>query len=104
MVTSTRSISDLAQTVSCDRLPQRMAASMERSRLTCSTSVSSAAPNFCGTSSGMAFLPMPRIRDYTPRSGGLAGRRAGDLRLDAIQHVVERVVVELVAEAGMARR
>ena len=31
MVTSTRSMSDFAQTVSCERLPQRMAARIERS-------------------------------------------------------------------------
>src|SRR5215471_14555728 len=52
MVTSIRSMSDLAQTVSCDRLPQRMAARMERSSLTCSTSASSAALNVCWTGSG----------------------------------------------------
>ena len=33
IVTSTRSMSDFAQTVSCDRLPHRMAARMERSPL-----------------------------------------------------------------------
>ena len=33
IVTSTRSMSDFAQTVSCDRLPQRMAARIERSCL-----------------------------------------------------------------------
>ena len=46
IVTSTRSMSDFAQTVSCDRLPQRIAARMERSCLTCSTSASSASVNF----------------------------------------------------------
>ena len=35
-------MSDLAQTVSCDRLPQRIAARTERSSFTCSTSASSA--------------------------------------------------------------
>ena len=47
IVTSTRSMSDFAQTVSCDRLPQRIAARTERSRFTCSTSASSASVNFC---------------------------------------------------------
>ena len=40
-------MSDFAQTVSCDRLPQRMAARIERSSLICSTSASSAAVNCC---------------------------------------------------------
>src|SRR5881397_3587470 len=46
MVTSTRSMSDLAHTVSCDRLPHRMAARMDRSSFTCSTSASRASLNF----------------------------------------------------------
>src|SRR5215831_19455695 len=46
MVTSTRSMSDLAQTVSCERLPQRIAARMERSCLICATRASSASVNF----------------------------------------------------------
>ena len=46
MVTSTRSMSDFAQTVSCDRLPQRMAARIERSFSTCATRSSSASVNF----------------------------------------------------------
>jgi hypothetical protein len=45
IVTNTRSMSDFSQTVSCDRLPHRMAARMERSSLTCSTRASSAAVN-----------------------------------------------------------
>src|SRR5262245_6726950 len=44
---STRSMSDLAHTVSCDRLPQRIAARMERSSFTCSMSAASASLNFC---------------------------------------------------------
>ena len=35
------------QTVSCDRLPQRIAARIELSFLTCSTNTSSAAANLC---------------------------------------------------------
>src|SRR5471030_1476858 len=46
MVTSARSMSDFAQTVSCDRLPQRMAARMDRSSFTCATRLSSASVNF----------------------------------------------------------
>ena len=42
MVTSTRSMSDLAHTVSCERLPQRIAARTERSSFTRATSASSA--------------------------------------------------------------
>ncbi len=38
-------MSDFSQTVSCDRLPQRMAARTERSRLTSSTSASRASVN-----------------------------------------------------------
>jgi hypothetical protein len=39
-------MSDLDHTVSCDRLPQSMAASTERSPRTCSTRTSSASLNF----------------------------------------------------------
>ena len=46
MVTSTRSMSDFAQTVSCDRLPQRMAAKIDRSFRICATRSSSASVNF----------------------------------------------------------
>ena len=46
-------MSDFAQTVSCDRLPQRIAARTERSSLTCSTSASSASVNFCWMLSGV---------------------------------------------------
>ena len=49
MVTSARSMSDFAQTVSCDRLPQRMAARIERSCFTCFTRSSSASVNFFWT-------------------------------------------------------
>src|SRR5215216_3621049 len=45
IVTSTRSMSDFAQTVSCDRLPHRMAARIERSALIRSTRASSAVVN-----------------------------------------------------------
>src|SRR5207247_2508315 len=46
IVTSARSMSDFAQTVSCDRLPQRMAARIDRSCFTCATRSSSAWVNF----------------------------------------------------------
>src|SRR5918993_5568618 len=49
-VTNTRSISDLAQTTSCERLPHSSAARMERSALACKTRASSAAANRCWTS------------------------------------------------------
>ena len=45
IVTSTRSMSDFAQTVSCERLPQRTTARIARSFLISSTSASSAAVN-----------------------------------------------------------
>src|SRR5438105_1715345 len=45
MVIRMRSMSDLAHTVSWDRLPHRMAASTERSTFTCSTKASSASLN-----------------------------------------------------------
>src|SRR5688572_18225637 len=45
MVTSSRSMSDFAQTVSCDMLPQMIAASTARSSFTLSTSTCSAASN-----------------------------------------------------------
>ena len=46
MVTSTRSMSDFAQTVSCERLPQRMAARIERSCLHLRDEIVSASANF----------------------------------------------------------
>src|SRR5258708_1747050 len=46
MVTSARSMSDFAHTISCDRLPQRMAARIDRSCFTCATRSSSASVNF----------------------------------------------------------
>src|SRR5215471_11734150 len=46
MVTSARSMSDFAQTVSCDRLPQRIAARIDRSCFTCATRSLSASVNF----------------------------------------------------------
>src|SRR5688572_8802097 len=46
-VTRPRSMSDFAHTVSCDRLPQRIAARIDRSCLICSTSASSAVVNVC---------------------------------------------------------
>src|SRR6266566_3832227 len=49
MVTSARSMSDFSQTVSCERLPQRMAARIERSPFTCATSSSSASANLFWT-------------------------------------------------------
>src|SRR4029450_4386315 len=42
---STRSMSDFAHTMSCERLPQRIAARIARSSRICSTSASSAAVN-----------------------------------------------------------
>ena len=47
IVTSTRSMSDFSHTGSCERLPQRIAARIERSRLIFSTRASSASLNFC---------------------------------------------------------
>src|SRR5262249_29368334 len=57
MVTSKRSISDFDQTVSCDRLPHRIAARMERSRFSCSTRTESAALNSFST---LAVVPTAR--------------------------------------------
>src|SRR5689334_4202887 len=47
IVTSAKSMSDFAQTVSCERLPHRIAARMDRSSLTCATRSPSASLNFC---------------------------------------------------------
>ena len=46
-------MSDFAQTVSCDRLPQRMAARTLRSSFSCATSASSAAVNRRRAASGV---------------------------------------------------
>src|SRR5581483_7651796 len=62
-VTSTRSMSDFAQTVSCDRLPQRMAARTEASLCTCPISASSASVNFCWIASSLIYGPWRRQRD-----------------------------------------
>ena len=56
-------MSDFAQTVSCDRLPQRMAARTERSPFTCSTSASSAAANFCWIDRGIAGDAIDLLHD-----------------------------------------
>src|SRR5262245_36299462 len=60
MVTSTRSMSDFSQTVSWDRLPQRIAARIERSSFNCSASTSSARLNLSST----VTIPMLH-RHYT---------------------------------------
>ena len=54
-VTSTRSMSDLAHTVSCERLPQRTAARTERSSFTSAMSASSALVNLCSISAFPMF-------------------------------------------------
>src|SRR5258708_22920320 len=51
-VTSTRSMSDFAQTGSCDRLPQSTAARIERSPLMCSINDASAAAKCCSIGPG----------------------------------------------------
>src|SRR2546425_12557047 len=63
MVTSARSISDFAQTVSCDRLPQRMAARIDRSPFTCSMRSSSASVNFFWTES-VEVLTLPSEKQF----------------------------------------
>ena len=45
-------MSDFSQTVSCDRLPQRIAARIERSPLISSINAASAAVNRCSTAPG----------------------------------------------------
>jgi hypothetical protein len=55
MVTSARSMSDFAQTVSWDRLPHRIAARIERSPFTCAMRSSSASVN-CFRMSGIEGL------------------------------------------------
>src|SRR4029453_8406430 len=52
-VTSSRSMSDRAQTVSCERLPQRSAARIDLSFCTWRISRSRAAANACGTDSSL---------------------------------------------------
>jgi len=67
--------SERAQTVSCDRLPQRMAARMERCCLITSTRASRAALNCQWTTAGSGsafavvadFLAMPMVMDYTEK-------------------------------------
>src|SRR5215471_21618367 len=64
MVTKTRSMSDRAHTVSCARLPQRMAASTDESFSTCRMSPSSAAANAWGTDGSLMRLlsdPAPHL-------------------------------------------
>src|SRR5580700_2813131 len=65
MVTSSRSISDFDQTVSWDRLPHRIAARMEPSRFTSSTSAVSAVLNSSSTLAALTaaggFLDMQTI-------------------------------------------
>src|SRR6187200_2565602 len=68
IVTSTRSISDLAQTVSCERLPQRTTARIARSSLISSTSASSAAVNVCLTDFGCISVDPTRLNADTSTS------------------------------------
>src|SRR5260221_1056807 len=71
MVTSARSISDFSQTVSCERLPQRIAARMDRSCFTCSTRWSSASLNFFWMDAGPATSALTSMS--MPDSGARAG-------------------------------
>src|SRR5690348_12867483 len=57
MVIRARSISDFSHTVSCDRLPQRMAARIDRSCFTCATSSSRAWLNFFWMDTVVALIP-----------------------------------------------
>src|SRR5262245_52005946 len=85
MVTSTRSMSDLAHTVSCDMLPHSTAARTERSVLTCSINRSRAALNFCGADSDVIAVRR-ETHDRTRRDGnGQAGWRRERSGLREIQ-------------------
>src|SRR5687767_13320610 len=73
-------MSDFSQTVSCERLPQRMAARMLRSPLISPTRESSAAANFCWTviDLPLSFVvsssaPVARLGDESGFSGVIAG-------------------------------
>src|SRR5262245_49211706 len=77
MVTSTKSMSDLAQTVSCARLPQRRAARTERSPFTCSTSASSAAVNCCWIDSFPILSALHEAERSFPDGAGENNRRRG---------------------------
>src|SRR6185436_7024734 len=85
-------MSDFAQTASYDRLPQRMAARMERSSFTCSMSASSASVNFCW------IAPVP-MRDYRISGYHLNLRSKllsllhADLHLGRTIHLMSRMMV-----------
>src|SRR5215468_22705 len=76
-VTRTRSISDLAHTVSWDRLPHRIAATIERSLLICSTSASSARLNSSWTCI---------VRLYQICAGLLAAQSCAPRRIEVIRY------------------
>ena len=70
-------MSDFAHTMSCERLPQRIAARIARSSRICSTSASSATVNRCcsvsflvptlGFSIGRAFLFTTEVTEVTEK-------------------------------------